>query len=82
LFGGILRVGDPNRSGPEGVYYVVYDTPIGLNIVGTTEGRGVMTHEVIGTVVMGEEPNELIYKINDGIVRVGGGLVSLDINAD
>jgi hypothetical protein len=81
LFGGVLRVGDPTRSGPEGMYYGVYDTVIGLNIVGTTEGRGLVTHEVIGTVVMGEEPNRLIYKITKGAVRVGGGLLSLDINA-
>lgn len=81
LFGGVLRVGDPIRSGPEGMYYGVYDTVIGLNIVGTTEGQGLITHEVIGTVVMGEEPNRLIYKITEGAVRVGSGLLSLDINA-
>jgi hypothetical protein len=82
LFGGVLRVGDPTRSGPEGIYYNVYDTTIGLDIVGTTEGSGMTKHEVTGLVLLGDKPNQLVYKVYDGTVRVGGGFVSLDINAE
>ena len=72
---GVLRVGTPDTSG--GTHYKVYDTRMDLQIIDTTERPGTAIHKVIGPVNFGE--NE--YEIYDGSLIVGGGDVTLDINA-
>jgi hypothetical protein len=77
-FTGVLRVGTIDSSG--GTHYRGYDTGMNLELIETTEQPGRATHNVTGTVNFGEF-GETEYEIYDGTLTVGGGVVTLDINA-
>lgn len=76
MFDGVLRVGTPDSSG--GTHYTVYDTQMDLEITETTQESGMRTHKVTGPVNFGDE---ILYEIYDGTLIDGGGIVTLDINA-